>query len=576
MRYSKTLIPTLKEDPQDAALPSHKLMVRGGFIRQVAAGTFTFLPVGLRALHKVTEIVREEMDRAGAVELLMPALQPMTLWQETGRDAVMGPVLIRIMDRKERELVLGPTHEEVITDTARQYLRSYRQLPINLYQIQTKFRDEERPRGGVIRAREFVMKDAYSFDRDDKGLDASYDVMYKAYTRIFTRCGLKFLAVEADPGAIGGSTNHEFMVPSPFGEDTVVKCEACGYAANVERCEVPAPKETPPGKSALREVPTPNTTTIEQVTAFLKKRPDEVVKTLIYKAGDKVVAALVRGDHELNEAKLGRVLGTVVEMADPGLVAKISGARVGFAGPVGLSKKAVKIIADNAIKAMADFVTGANKDDAHLTNVNRERDFTPDAYADIRAAGEGDACPRCGKSTSIIRAIEVGHVFKLGTKYSTKMGAEYLDEEGKLHPIVMGCYGIGVSRILAAAIECHYDDKGIIWPVTIAPYEVLIVPTNPKDEAVVKTADGIHSELLSYGVDVLIDDRDERAGVKFNDGELLGIPIRVTVGPRGVKNGVVEVQLRGGAEREEVKIAEASARVREIRAKLFSEVTPGP
>jgi prolyl-tRNA synthetase len=576
MRYSKTLIPTLKEDPQDAALPSHRLMVRGGFIRQVAAGTFTFLPVGLRTLHKVTEIVREEMDRAGAIELLMPALQPMTLWQETGRDTVMGPVLIKITDRKDRELVLGPTHEEVITDTARQYLRSYRQLPINLYQIQTKFRDEERPRGGVIRAREFIMKDAYSFDRDEKGLDASYDVMYTAYTRIFTRCGLKFLAVEADPGAIGGSMNHEFMVPSPYGEDTVVKCDACEYAANVERCEVPAPTETAPGNAALKEVATPNTTTIEQVTAFLKKRPDEVVKTLIYKAGDKVVAALVRGDHELNEAKLGRALGTAVEMADPGLVTRITGARVGFAGPVDLGKKGVKIIADNAIKAMMDFVTGANKDDAHLINVNRERDFAPEMYADIRAAGEGDACPRCGKKLSIIRAIEVGHVFKLGTKYSAKMGAEYLDEEGKLHPAVMGCYGIGVSRILAAAIECHYDEKGIIWPISIAPYEVLIVPTNPKDEAVVKTAETIYNELLSYGVDTLIDDRDERAGVKFNDAELLGIPVRVTVGPRGVKNGVVEVKLRDGAEQEEVKTGDAARRVRELRAALFEKAAPGP
>ncbi|MBN1807804.1 MAG: proline--tRNA ligase [Planctomycetes bacterium] len=573
MRYSRMLIPTQKETPQDATLPSHMLMIRGGYIRPLAAGTFTYLPLGIRTLHKVTEIVRQEMVRSGAEELLMPALQPLSIWQETGRDEIFGPVLFRFDDRRGRSLALGTTHEEVITDIARSYLRSYRQLPLNLFQIQTKFRDEERPRGGLIRTREFIMKDAYSFDRDEAGLDASYQAMYQAYSRIFSRCGLDYVPVEADSGAIGGSVSHEFMVPSPHGEDSMVTCGSCGYAANVERCELPAMEEIPAGTAAVEEVETPGTTTIEQVSSFLKVSPDRLLKTLIYTAGEKIVLALVRGDHELNEAKLARAVGAPIEMADGPLVEKISGAAVGFAGPVGMNDRGAFMVADNAVKAMADFVTGANKNDAHLLNVNRERDFAPDVYADIRAAGEGDACPRCGGALSFVRAIEVGHVFKLGTRYSEMMNAGFLDDAGKNRPFVMGCYGIGVSRIPAAAIETHHDEKGIVWPITIAPFEVLLIPTNPTDQALMQHAEALYSGLLENGVDVLLDDRDERAGVKFNDAELIGVPVRITVGPRGIKNGVFELKLRDGSMESEIPLAEGVAAVSRIRNELVDRLS---
>jgi prolyl-tRNA synthetase len=546
MRWTEGLIPTLKETPSDAEIASHKLMLRAGMMRKLSAGIYSLLPLGWRATRRVEEIVREEMDREGSQELLLPAVQPSDLWKETGRWDDYGEELMKVTDRHKRDFVLGPTHEEVLTDLARRELRSYKQLPLILYQIQTKFRDEVRPRFGVMRAREFIMKDAYSFDRDRKGLDVSYRKMYDAYSRIFSRCGLTFRAVEADSGAIGGSEAHEFMALADCGEAEVLSCPECDYAANIERAEVRA-DEAPSGPSEamkeLKKVRTPEMKTVEAVAAFLGVTPERLIKTILYKASGKVVAALVRGDHEINEIKLRRALGALsLEMADPETVTTVTGAAVGYAGPVGLG--GVKLIADRSVQGMANAVTGANADDAHLVGVNLNRDFKVDLFADIRLARSGDPCPRCGGPMVGSRGIEVGQVFKLGTKYSDAMGATFADEDGTSKPIIMGCYGIGITRTVAAVIEQSHDDRGITWPPSVAPYIAIITPVNAAASDQMEVSEIIYREMRGAGLSAILDDRDERAGVKFKDADLIGMPVRLTVGDKALKEGKVEIKLR--------------------------------
>jgi prolyl-tRNA synthetase len=575
MRYSNYFIPTHKEVPAEAEVISHQLMLRAGLIRKLTSGIYTYLPAGLRAMRKVENIIREEMNRSGAIEVLMPAVQPAELWQESGRWAYYGRELLRFKDRHNRDACLGPTHEEVITDLVRHEVHSYRQMPINLYQIQTKFRDEIRPRFGVMRCREFVMKDAYSFDADEKGADKSYEIMYETYSNIFRRCGLKFRAVEADTGSIGGSFSHEFMVLANTGEDQLVSCLKCDYAANLEKAEVNPGQPEPSGSmkeemKPVEEVDTPDIKTVEEVTSFLSISPSQLIKTLIFKSDGDVVAALVRGDHELNDIKLRNLLGAEqVEMADPELVAQVTGAPLGFAGPMGL---AVKVVADHAIEGMKNFVTGGNRQDLHLRNVNMERDFQVDLFADLRMITPEDSCPRCGAEIQFARGIEVGHVFKLGTKYSKAMGAVFLDEEGTEKPMVMGCYGIGVGRTLAAAIEQNHDENGIIFPIPLAPFEVVILPLQMHEPEVVATSEKIYTELSASGLDILLDDRDLRAGVKFNDADLLGTPFRVTVGMRNLKNAEVEVKLRSDKESSRVPLQSAPTLVRQKVKELYDSI----
>lgn len=548
MRYSQYLLPTLKETPGDAEVTSHQLMLRAGMIRKVAAGIYNYLPFGLRVIRKVEQIVREEMNRAGAIELLMPAVVPAELWQESGRWDQYGKELLRIQDRKQTDFCFGPTHEEVITEIVRGTIRSYRQMPINLYQIQTKFRDEIRPRFGLMRGREFIMKDAYSFDLDDAGADISYEKMYQAYRRIFKRCGLKFRAVEADSGAIGGSFSHEFMVLAESGEDAIVSCDACEYAANVEKAELRLPAgNAPPPAMSLEKVETPNLKTIEEVARFLNETPQKMVKTLILQnERDETVAVLLRGDHQLNEIKLCNYLDcNHVQLADEALVRKITGAPTGFSGPIGLS---CRVLADQALAVMSDFGLGANEENYHLTGANHGRDFEVEAFVDLRKAQAGDSCPRCNGRLESWRGIEVGHVFKLGTKYSEAMQATVLDAEGQDRMLVMGCYGIGIGRTAAAAIEQNHDANGIIWPAPIAPFHVLITLLNPKDGVVLEAGEALYSQLIDLGVEVLLDDRDERPGSKFKDADLLGIPLRVNVGSRGLKEKSYELQERRSGE----------------------------
>ncbi len=545
MRYSRFFIPTLKEVPAEAEIISHKLMLRAGMIRKLASGLYTYLPYGLMAIRKVEAIIREEMNRAGAVELLMPFVQPAELWKESGRWDHYGKELLRIKDRHGRDFCLGPTHEEVITDLVRKHIRSYRDLPINLYQIQTKFRDEIRPRFGLMRAREFIMKDAYSFSATPESLDEIYDAMYRAYCNIFERCGLDFRSVEADTGSIGGHASHEFMVLAETGEDDIACCTACSYAANTELAEVVASdeREINPGTEELKKVSTPGKKTVDEVTAFLNKKADELVKTLIFWADKRPVAALVRGDHELNEVKLRNVLGVQeLEMADSETVEKITGAPVGFAGPKGLPGE-VKVLADHGVRNLKDFVAGANEKDAHFVGLNWIRDIDLPEFHDLRVITEKDPCPRCGGKIEIKRGIEVGHIFKLGTKYSEAMGATFLDANGKERPIIMGCYGIGVGRTVAAAIEQNHDEKGIIFPKPLSPFEVIVSVINVKDKEMLNEAEGIYENLLKMGISCLLDDRDERPGVKFKDSELIGIPIRITVGKK-IKEGKVELTTR--------------------------------
>ena len=563
MRYSQYLLPTLKETPADAEVISHQLMLRAGMIRKVAAGIYNYMPFGLRSIRKVERIVREEMDRAGAIELLMPSVVPAELWQESGRWDQYGKELLRISDRKDAPFCFGPTHEEVVTDIVRRDLRSYRQVPLNLYQIQTKFRDEIRPRFGLMRGREFIMKDAYSFDVDEAGADIAYEKMNQAYRRIFQRLGLKFRAVEADTGAIGGSFSHEFMVLADSGEDAIVSCDSCEYAANVEKAEIrPTAVAAPAPTQALKKVLTPARKTIEEVAEFLKVEPSRLVKTLIVQTdAGEILAVLLRGDRELNQIKLCRLLGCLdVELATEETVIKATGAPSGFAGPVGLK---LRILADQELQQMADFIVGANEKDAHFTGANVGRDFAVEIFADLRQAVAGDSCSRCDGKLEAWRGIEVGHIFKLGTKYSQAMDATILDKDGQERVLFMGCYGIGIGRSVAAAIEQNHDENGIIFPMPIAPFQVVVTMVNPNEAEVAGAAETLYRELCDLGIEALLDDRDERPGSKFKDADLIGIPLRVTVGSRGLKDGALELQQRRGGERTMLPIAEAAALVAE-------------
>ncbi|QOJ15594.1 MAG: proline--tRNA ligase [Planctomycetia bacterium] len=600
MRWTQYFIPTSKEVPRDATAASHQLMLRSGMTRQLAAGVYSYLPLGYRTLRKVEAIVREEMERAGALELHMPVLQPIDLWQETNRVAAMGDTLLRLRPVRSGDAsdwrehtVLGPTHEEVVTEIARGYLSSYKQLPVNLYQIQTKFRGEARPKSGVLRTREFLMKDAYSFDADKAGLDASYQRMYDAYCRIFSRCGLPYVAVEADSGAIGGDVSHEFMVLTDAGEDTVAISEAGKYAANTERatCRPLAAQSDSP--QSLREVHTPGAGRVEDVCRMMGTTPAQMIKTLIFTArvpapggakGGEVevrVVALVRGDHEINEIKLRKACGAAVELAAPAVIEKLTGAAVGFAGPQGLAERlgaGDMLVIDRDVATMRNAASGANRTDHHVVGVNPGRDFpieTPAgaacrvAVADIRMVCDGDISPD-GSPIRLRTAIEVGHVFKLGTKYSDAMKATFLGREGKPQSLVMGCYGIGLNRIVAAAIEAHHDDAGACWPVSIAPFEAVVISLDPRDAEVSAAAERAYEALRSEGVDVLYDDRDERAGFKFKDADLVGFPLRLVVGRKSLAEGVVEFsERRDPAQKHALSpqdaVARVITRVRELR-----------
>jgi prolyl-tRNA synthetase len=568
MLYSRALIPTVKEAPADAANVSHTLLVRGGYIRKVGAGMYDFLPLGLRVLKNIENIVREEMNRAGALEILMPILLPAEYFKETGRYDLYGPTLFRLKDRKDAEMHLGPTHEEIVTDIARREIKSWRDLPKNLYQIQTKFRDEPRPRGGLLRCREFLMKDAYSFDVDEASARASYETMRVAYCKIFDRLGLTYRLVAADPGAIGGSTSAEFQVLADSGEDAIVACDKCDYAANVEIATVKVDEGASVNAGAAedrKKVHTPKVGTIDDVSAFLKLPKERFLKSLLYAAGDGVVMAIVRGDHEVNPVRLARAVGVdEVFLATDVDVQKATGAAVGFAGPVGFKGR---IVVDRSAALVANAATGANETDHHFTGVNRGRDYEGE-LADIRLAASGDPCPNCaGGKLRTYRGIEGGHIFILGTKYSAQMKAEYSDEKQEKHPIVMGCYGIGVSRLVATAIEQHNDENGIKWPMSITPYHVHIV-TIGREENVMSTAQKLHDELGARGVEVLLDDRDERPGVKFKDADLLGIPIRITVGAKALANGSVEVKPRSEPDPKKAELVPLADVVRVIAERV--------
>lgn len=568
MRISKLLMPTLRENPADAEVISHILMTRAGMINKIAAGIYDYLPFGYRVIRKVENIVREEMDRAGAQEVLLPFAVPAELWQESGRWQKYGKELLRFKDRKDMEFCLGPTHEEVITDIARKFISSYKQLPLNLYQIQGKFRDEVRPRFGLMRGREFIMKDAYSFHDSEDSLDQEYKNMYAAYCRIFERCGLKYKVVEADSGAIGGSVSQEFMVLADNGEDALLSCTACNYSSNVEAARSTRDKaSTLATKEAVQEVPTPGQKTIDEVSAFLKASPKQMIKTLVYwfnkldlatgTVTEDVVLVLLRGDRQINEIKLKNHLNAdIVLLADDALVAKTLGVEPGYCGPVGVKNK--RIVADLDIEQITDGITGANKSDHHLIHVVPGRDFTVTEYADIRTAEAGDSCPKCQGKLEAIRGIEVGHIFKLGTKYSQAMNANYLDKDGKQKPFIMGCYGIGVGRTAAAAIEQHFDQQGIVWPMALAPYQCVVIPANIKDPEQNSTAEKLYTALKEAGVEVLLDDRDERIGVKLKDMELIGIGSRIVVG-KTLAEGKVEFRLRSATENQMISVAEIVA-----------------
>lgn len=560
MRMSKLLMPTLREVPAEAEIASHRLMLRAGLVRKLAAGIYSYLPLGLRSLHKVQEIVREEMDRAGAQELLMSALLPAEAYQASGRWEVFGPSMFKLKDRNDRDFCLGPTHEELFTQCVIDNVKSYKEYPMTLYQIQTKYRDEGRPRFGVIRSREFVMKDAYSFDLDEAGLDKSYQAMYDAYVRIFNRLGLDFTIVDADSGAMGGSGSQEFMVKSPVGEDGIAYCDKCGYAANYEKCEcIPTKAMQIEGDLELEKIHTPNAHTIDELVGSLGMDAVNFAKTIIYKADDKYVAAMVRGDRDVNEVKLKNLVGCTddLELAEPAMVREITRAQVGFAGPIDLG---IPVYADKEVAMMQNFVVGANETDMHFKNVNIGRDFEPDVVADIRVVVTGDACPKCGEPIKSEQGIEVGHIFKLGTKYSEALGLKYLDESSVQKTVVMGCYGIGVTRCLAAAVEQMHDDNGIIWPVAIAPYEAIVVPANYKSEEQMQAAEKIYDDLKAQGIEALLDDRAERAGVKFKDADLIGIPVRIVVGKK-IGEGVVEYKERTMEKSVDISTDEAVSKV---------------
>jgi len=565
MKWSKTFVPTLREAPSDAEIVSHKLLLRAGLIRKLTGGVYTFLPLGLRALHKVEKIIREEMDRAGALEVLMPTMQPTDIWQQSGRYETAAEVLFKVRDRAKKEWLLSPTAEEVITTVAASEINSYRQMPVNFYQVSIKFRDEIRPRYGLMRAKEFIMKDAYSFDVSDEGAMASYKKMYDAYKRIFDRCGLKNFPVEADTGVIGGNFSHEFMVPAETGENEVVFCEACGYAANVEKATSGIPKTAAREMGgAIEKFATPGVVTIEALTKEpYKVAANRQIKTLIYVADSKPVLILIRGDDQLNEAKLAGVLGTTIfRAAEASEIFEALGAHPGSLGAVGVKKFSVYV--DERLRGANDMTTGANEDGFHFKNVSIERDIQVTKWADLRTVTAGEPCVKCGKSLKIRRAIEVGHVFILGTKYSDKLGATYLAEDGSRKLCVMGCYGIGVTRTLQAVIEQSNDKDGIVWPVSVAPFTVCITPLSVAPEsAVMQLAEKIYAELTARGVDVILDDRDERPGVKFKDSELVGFPIRIGIGEKSLAKGEVEIKPRGGAMLA-IKPEEAVAKVMEL------------
>jgi len=568
VRWSTTFIPTLKEDPTDAEVVSHKLLVRAGMIRQVSRGIYDYLPLGLRVIRKVENIVREEMNRAGAQELLLPFISPAELWQESGRWEVYGKELLRLKDRHERDFCLAPTHEEIITDLIRPVVRSYRDLPFNLYQIHTKFRDEVRPRFGLIRGREFIMKDAYSFHTDIEDSRREYKNMFETYKRIFTRCGLRFRPVEADTGAIGGTLSHEFQVLADSGEDALVSCNACDYAANIQKAECRPAKQTAAKKKQtpppLKKVSTPSKKSVAHVADFLSLPTHLFIKTLVYKVDQKdLVAVLLRGDHEMNELKLQTFLGCKeVSLADEGAVESTTHVAPGFLGPIGLK---LRMIADHAVEGIEGAVTGANELDFHLTGVDQERDFTVSAFSDLRMVVPGDPCPRCeGGKLEGYRGIEVGQIFYLGTKYSKAMGATFLDAEGQARPVEMGCYGIGITRLMAAAVEQNHDENGIIWSFPLAPFQVLLLPINYKEKAVREVTDDLYQKLSENGLELILDDRDERPGVKFKDADLIGVPIRVTVGAKGLQKGNVEVRKRLGGETADVSLADAVQKIQSL------------
>ncbi len=557
MRMSKLFLSTLREVPAEAETISHQLMLRGGIIRKLAAGVYSYLPLGLKVLKKVENIVREEMDRADAQELLMSALLPAESYQASGRWDIFGPNMFKLKDRNNRDFCLGPTHEEIFTETVKASLKSYRQLPVTLYQIQTKYRDESRPRFGIIRSREFVMKDAYSFDRTWEGLDASYNKMYDAYCRIFSRLGLDYIVVDADSGAMGGSGSQEFMVKSEVGEDTIAHCPCCNYSANVEKAECILISQEKEALKEIEKIHTPNVKTIDELVAFLNTDSTKFVKTLIYTAGDKTVAVMVRGDREVNEVKLANYLGVQADdlmMATPEVVTDVTGAAVGFAGPIDIK---APVIMDREVSQMSNFIVGANETDYHFINVNTE-DFEAETV-DVRVISVGDPCPKCGKPIETTQGIEVGHIFKLGTKYTEALDCTYLDENGKAQTIIMGCYGIGVSRTIAAAIEQFSDENGLVWPVPIAPYQVIVVPVNTKDEIQADLAEKVYKELQAQGIEALLDDREERAGVKFKDADLIGIPVRITIGKKAAE-GICEYKLRTDAESNDINIEDAIKR----------------
>lgn len=564
MRQSQSFIPTLREVPADAEVKSHQLLLRAGFIRQSASGVYTFLPLGQRVLQKVEAIIREEMNRAGAIELLMPALQPAELWQQSGRWYSYGPELMRLKDRHERDFALGPTHEEMITALVRDEVKTYKRLPLTLYQIQVKFRDEKRPRFGLLRGREFIMKDAYSFHTSQESLDETYNKMYEAYSNIFHRCGLNFRAVIADSGAIGGKDTHEFMVLSDIGEDTIAYSDASDYAANIEMAPVITTyeKSDEPLRD-LEKVHTPGQKTIEEVASYLQVTPEKCIKSLLFKVDDRYVLVLVRGDHEANDVKVKNLFdASVVELATPEETKQVMNCEVGSLGPIGVSESVV-VVADHAVKAIVNGVCGANEAGYHYVGVNPERDFTVSQYADLRFIQEGDPSPDGKGTIRFARGIEVGHVFKLGTRYSEAMNAVYLDENGRSQTMIMGCYGIGVSRLVAAIAEQFADENGLVWPAAVAPFDVHLISVNAKNEEQRQLADEWYEKLGQAGLEVLYDDRPERAGVKFADSDLIGIPIRVTVGKRA-SEGIVEVKVRQTGEAMEVSVNELIDTIRRL------------
>ncbi len=562
MRLSELFGKTQREIPSEADTPSHQLLLRAGMIMQVAAGVYSYMPLGWRVLKKVENIIREEMDNAGGQELTMPVLQPVELWQQTGRDQAFGKGLFTLLDRRERTLVLGPTHEEVLTQMVSHHVQSYRDLPKLLYQIQTKFRDEPRPRGGLIRVREFIMKDLYSFDVDEAGLDVSYQKMVQAYKNIYDRCDLPTLFVEADSGAIGGKDSHEFMLIAETGEDWVIHCEKCKYAANADKAVSVKRKIGPEKPQPMAEVATPGMKTIEDVSSFLKVPKDHTLKAVFYVADGQVVFAMIRGDLDVNEVKLQRLLKcTDLHIAIEDEV-KAAGIAAGYASPMGL--KNIKIVADDSVTEGINFVAGGNKPDVHVKNVNYPRDFKADIVADIAQVRDGDGCPNCGGTLKSMPGIEIGHVFKLGTFLSNALGANFIDEKGNSKPIIMGCYGIGLGRLLAAVVEHYHDDKGIIWPLSVAPYQVYLCPLYREGTSVAEVADKLYDELQAAGLEVLFDDREESPGVKFNDADLLGIPLRVTVSPRNLEKNSVEVKWRAEKEAMLVPVAEAVDKMKKL------------